>query len=61
MLIINSKGERSRRLWLPVQSMLPASNHRVLLVDLDPQCHVAKNLGYTHTEYDDQGHNLAAA
>lgn len=60
--LINSKGGVFKTtLASNIGGLLAASDYRVLLVDLDPQGNVAEDLGYTNTEVDDEGQNLAQA
>ncbi|MDO1481529.1 ParA family protein [Rhodococcus ruber] len=60
--LINSKGGVFKTtLASNIGGLLAASDYKVLLVDLDPQGNVAEDLGYTNTELDDEGRNLAQA
>lgn len=60
--LINSKGGVFKTtLASNIAGLLAASDYRVLLVDLDPQGNVAEDLGYTNTDSDDEGQNLAQA
>ena len=60
--IINGKGGVFKTtLAANVGGLLAASGYKVLLVDLDPQGNLAEDLGYTGSEFDDQGRNLAQA
>lgn len=44
-----------------IGGLLAASEYKVLIVDLDPQGNLAEDLGYTGTDVDDEGRNLAQA
>lgn len=60
--LINSKGGVFKTtLAANIGGLLAASDYRVLLVDLDPQANAAEDLGYTNTDLDDEGLNLAQA
>lgn len=60
--LINSKGGVFKTTLVSnIGGLLAASGYKVLLVDLDPQGNVAEDLGYTNTEQDDEGRNLAQA
>lgn len=60
--LINSKGGVFKTtLASNIGGLLAASDYKVLLVDLDPQGNIAEDLGYTNTEQDDDGRNLAQA
>ncbi|WP_354581478.1 ParA family protein [Rhodococcus sp. PvR044] len=59
---INGKGGVLKTtLTANVGGLLAASGYRVLIADLDPQGNLAEDLGYTGTDVDDEGKNLAQA
>ncbi|NKR28862.1 AAA family ATPase [Rhodococcus hoagii] len=60
--VINGKGGVFKTtLAANIGGLLAASEYKVLIVDLDPQGNLAEDLGYTGTEVDDEGRNLAQA
>lgn len=60
--LINGKGGVLKTtLTANVGGLLAASGYRVLIADLDPQGNLAEDLGYTGTDVDDEGKNLAQA
>lgn len=60
--VINGKGGVFKTtLASNIGGLLAASEYRVLIVDLDPQGNLAEDLGYTGTDVDDEGRNLAQA
>lgn len=60
--VINGKGGVFKTtLAANIGGLLAASEYKVLIVDLDPQGNLAEDLGYTGTDVDDEGRNLAQA
>ena len=60
--VINGKGGVFKTtLAANIGGLLAASEYKVLIVDLDPQGNLAEDLGYTGSDVDDEGRNLAQA
>ncbi|PQP18997.1 ParA family protein [Rhodococcus opacus] len=60
--LLNGKGGVFKTtLASNLSGLLAESGYRVLLNDLDPQGNIAEDLGYTYTDIDDEGKNLAQA
>jgi chromosome partitioning protein len=60
--VINGKGGVLKTtLTANIGGLLATSGFKVLLVDLDPQGNLAEDLGYTESDYNDDGRALATA
>jgi len=60
--VVNGKGGVGKTtITANLGGMLAASGYRVLLVDMDPQGNLAEELGYTHSDINDDGLALAQA